>query len=833
MLDLPARAGLAAISQALKAIVPVAAFGFTRRLGDNRVSIVHSYGQGLGQWIVSDDALPRVVEPSPGEIRQDEMQTLVLDPAGAFERFLHDQDVTRVASIPVANCTRPTRFWLGLSGTQRLSETHLDRLTTLANGTQGLFQATPEEQVAQLRRLELAAGVLPTLLEVLDVRDVFDRMSAVAKQALPHDLLLVVLFSDDLSTFSVYARSDRGTDHGPTLPTPYPAATIRAYTFAIFTDHLAHPFERHAPATKLGARSSLRVPIRIGDRVIGSLGFASFEPDAYGTGDVAVARRLADHVAVGLSHHELAEEGRRAAALRERAANLDLLDELLSTIVEGDDVSEVFGRVSAAASKVLHHDGATLAVRLPDGVHGRVYASSGFPAGLPETIEIPEDLRRNPKWDHHIFDDLTLRTEKRYLDFAALGFRSMLRVPIRREGEFAAALLFLSNTPAAFQTGDIAVARRIADRLAVALARDRELAAAKRADEATERASQLEARVRALTDELNARSGFRRVIGESPPWRQVLTQATQVSSTATTVLLLGESGTGKEVIARFLHRGSQRSGGPFVALNCAALPEQLLEAELFGYERGAFTGAVQSKPGQLEQASGGTLFLDEVGEMSPSAQAKFLRVLQEREFQRLGGTRVLRTDARIVAATNRDLLRDIANGKFREDLYYRLNVFAIKLPPLRDRRDDILQLSEEFMAEVGKGLGRPPAGISRDARQMLLDYQWPGNVRELRNILERAAILCDGGLITAEHLALTAAPPAVRPSPAPAQRDAAAPEPAMATPPTAAGGDLNSMERTMIEQALQSARFNKSKAAKTLGLTRHQLYIRMRKHGLD
>jgi two-component system response regulator AtoC len=287
------------------------------------------------------------------------------------------------------------------------------------------------------------------------------------------------------------------------------------------------------------------------------------------------------------------------------------------------------------------------------------------------------------------------------------------------------------------------------------------------------------------------------------------------------------------VVARFLHRASARSKGPFLALNCAALPEQLLEAELFGYERGAYTGATQSKPGQLEQAAGGTLFLDEVGEMSLSAQAKFLRVLQEKEFQRLGGTRVLRTDARIVAATNRDLKRAIAHGQFREDLYYRLNVFAIELPPLRGRREDILPLSEAFLAEIGTGIGRPPAGISRDARQRLTEYPWPGNVRELRNILERAAILCEGGLITAEHLALTAVPPraVANPPPAPPPDQAAI----VAEPPArpASTADLQSLERRMIEEALQTARFNKSKAAKALGLTRQQLYVRMRKYGLE
>jgi two-component system response regulator AtoC len=220
--------------------------------------------------------------------------------------------------------------------------------------------------------------------------------------------------------------------------------------------------------------------------------------------------------------------------------------------------------------------------------------------------------------------------------------------------------------------------------------------------------------------------------------------------------------------------------------------------------------------------------------MSLPAQAKFLRVLQEREFQRLGGTRVLRTDARIVAATNRDLARAIGLGQFREDLFYRLNVFAIRLPPLRDRRDDILPLSEAFLAEIGRGLGRPPSGVSRDARKRLVEYNWPGNVRELRNMLERAAILCEGGLITAEHLSLMAPLPVSVPAlPAVPVHDVPArgvPEPLVPGP---LGSDLKSIERTLIEQALRTARFNKSKAAKELGLTRAQLYVRMKRYGLE
>jgi two-component system response regulator FlrC len=294
-------------------------------------------------------------------------------------------------------------------------------------------------------------------------------------------------------------------------------------------------------------------------------------------------------------------------------------------------------------------------------------------------------------------------------------------------------------------------------------------------------------------------------------WRDVLKRAAQVASTDTTVLLTGESGTGKEVVARFIHRASARSRGPFVALNCAALPEQLLESELFGYERGAFTGAQQAKVGQIELAAGGVLLLDEVTEMSSSAQAKFLRVLQEREFQRLGATKILKANVRVIAATNRDLRKAVQLGDFREDLFYRLRVFDIAIPPLRERRVDILPLAGAFLEDIGKSFGRPPAGLTRDARDALVAYDWPGNVRELRNALERAAILCEGGLIDAEHLAL----------------------PPVGKPLGAGSTNLHSLERETIAQVLRECRWNKVRAAKRLGLSRTQLYVRMRRHALE
>ena len=330
------------------------------------------------------------------------------------------------------------------------------------------------------------------------------------------------------------------------------------------------------------------------------------------------------------------------------------------------------------------------------------------------------------------------------------GYRSVLGVSTLAP-EPLVRVAFWSKRPLAFNRAHVPLARRIAYHLGLGASRGEVGNVTPQIDDA--RAQRVDAGVQRGVDQLAAGTHLR-VVGESVEWRGVLRKATQVASTDTTVLVTGESGTGKEVVARFIHAASARKSRPFIALNCAALPEQLLEAELFGYERGAFTGAHQAKPGQVELASGGVLFLDEVTEMSLSAQAKFLRVLQEREFQRLGGTRLLKANIRVIAATNRDLRKAVERGDFREDLFYRLGVFDIQIPPLRERPSDIVPLSETFLQEIGRSFGRPPAGLTREARQALLQYEWPGNVRELRNVLERATILCEGALIDADHLTL-------------------------------------------------------------------------------
>ena len=314
---------------------------------------------------------------------------------------------------------------------------------------------------------------------------------------------------------------------------------------------------------------------------------------------------------------------------------------------------------------------------------------------------------------------------------------------------------------------------------------------------------------RRLLSRCNEGAGAEGMFGASVAWRDVLTRAMRVAATEATVCLQGESGTGKEVVARFIHSESPRRRGPFVAINCAALPETLLESELFGFERGAFTGAQQAKPGQIELASGGVLFLDEVTEMTPAAQAKFLRVLQEREFVRLGGTRAVRANVRVIAATNRDLREAVADGRFRADLYYRLNVFDICIPPLRQRLEDIPALAAGFLQEFDHTQGHR-VEITSAAMAALLRHDWPGNVRELRNVLERATILCEEGTIRPGDLSLCSVPLA-----------------------PVASTELDMLERRTIERVMGETNGNKMQASRKLGISRMQLYTRLRKYGLD
>ncbi|MDB4962341.1 MAG: two component, sigma54 specific, transcriptional regulator, Fis family [Myxococcales bacterium] len=346
-------------------------------------------------------------------------------------------------------------------------------------------------------------------------------------------------------------------------------------------------------------------------------------------------------------------------------------------------------------------------------------------------------------------------------------------------------------------------------------------------------AAQLAAYTGYLNQQIHGEFDFGNIIGDSAPLREVLSKVEQVAPTSSTVLLRGETGTGKELVAHAIHINSPREEKPFVRVNCAALAPGILESELFGHEKGSFTGAVARRPGRFELADGGTLFLDEVGDLPMEVQIKLLRTLQEREFERVGGHETIKVDVRVVSATNRNLEKMIEDGEFREDLYYRLNVFPINLPPLRDRLDDMQVLVAHFVAKFARSMGASPNAASPEALQKLREYNWPGNVRELENIIERATILAKGSPLAAQHLDFgrRANPPGSSHTPSGPVAVVSAPAPAEDGKSLAER--LLDSERKEIIAAVEKSRGNIASAARTLGINRSTLYYRLRKHGLE
>ena len=307
------------------------------------------------------------------------------------------------------------------------------------------------------------------------------------------------------------------------------------------------------------------------------------------------------------------------------------------------------------------------------------------------------------------------------------------------------------------------------------------------------------------------------LVGTSNAILTVVEQSLQVAAGRTTVLVRGESGTGKELVAELIHRNSPRADGPLIRVNCGALPESLIETELFGHERGAFTGAHAQRKGRFELADGGTIFLDEIGELAPALQTKLLRVLQEREFERVGGVETIQADVRLIAATNQDLESAMADGRFREDLYYRLNVFTIFVPPLRERKPDILLLADHFVEKYARERGKTVKRISTPAIDMLMIYHWPGNVRELENCIERAVVMCDDGVIHSHHL-----PPTLQTA-----------EGSGTVPVRSLNSALASLEREMIIDALKTTQGNQTQAARLLQVSERVINYKVKKLGID
>ena len=428
--------------------------------------------------------------------------------------------------------------------------------------------------------------------------------------------------------------------------------------------------------------------------------------------------------------------------------------------------------------------------RMGEGVTGAV-AESGAPAVVPKVSGEPRFLHRAA--------DRAQRTEE----------TTFLCVPILLDGATAGTLgIELVWHPDREPERWIKALRIAAGMISQALRIQRliDLERRKLVEENTQ-----------LRQELQERYEFTHLIGTSGPMRRVFEQIAQVVGTGATVLIRGESGTGKELIAHALHHHSPRAGKPFVRVNCAALPETLVESELFGYERGAFTGAQARRKGRFELADGGTLFLDEIGELSPSTQAKLLRVIQEREFERLGGTATIPVDVRLITATNKNLESALGDGSFREDLYYRLNVFAICVPPLRERKSDVLLLADHFLEKYARLHGRSIKRISTPAIDMLVSYHWPGNVRELENTIERAVLVADGDVIHGHHL-----------SPILQTAEASG---------TVVSGSLAEavevFESNLIQDALKTTRGNRARAARLLSSTERIINYKIRRYGID
>jgi len=429
--------------------------------------------------------------------------------------------------------------------------------------------------------------------------------------------------------------------------------------------------------------------------------------------------------------------------------------------------------------------------QLGEGVTGKVIAS-GEPAVLPRISDDPFFLDRTGARKGLRKEDL-----------------SFICVPIKLGAEVLGALsVDRPASDAALLTEDVRLLTIIGSMLAQAV-RLRQAAE-------EERERLLEENLR-LHEELKERFRPANIIGNSNAMQEVYDLIAQVARSDATVLIRGESGTGKELVAHAIHYNSRRAERPFVRVHCGALPETVIESELFGHEKGAFTGAVAQRKGRFELAHGGTIFLDEIGDLSPAIQVKLLRVLQEREFERVGGTETLRTDVRLITATNRDLEALIAEGAFREDLYYRLNVFPIRVPPLRERKTDILLLADHFVEKYAKANHKPVKRIATPAIDTLMAYHWPGNVRELENCIERAVLLASDDTIHARHL-----PPTLQ------MPDAS---------PVASRGTLQAIldatERDLLVDALKASRGNKAKAARALGLTERLMGLRVRKHGLN
>ena len=574
-------------------------------------------------------------------------------------------------------------------------------------------------------------------------------------------------------------------------------------------------------ARALETRSLLIIPIMLNDKVLGLLGLHDIrEPRVWLDEEIAFLESIARQLAIGYQYTSL------YVAQEQESRRTNALLEIANTLNSHSDFKEVSEGVMERAINLVGADYGALGVL--DQSEQRISLATFKSAEgikLGKILKMIEQHNKSLAIDSFatlgelLREGKTLKLADSELPFAIRVFfntqlhgKAALVTPVNVAGRAFGLLGFVWSKESKFADHDIALIEGIADQIGTALERD-----------------QLSTEVMRLKSELYQKQS--EIVGQAPAIRRAIELGLNVANTNTTVLILGESGTGKELIANLIHYNSGREGKPFVKINCGAIPETLLESELFGHEKGAFTDARSQRQGRFEEAHDGTLFLDEVGEMSLQAQVKLLRVLQDGEFTRVGGKQVLRTDVRVIAATNTDLEKAIEEGSFRKDLYYRLSVFPISLPPLRERFEDIHLLVFHFLEDYKKKSGRFISGISKEAMRALVNYDWPGNVRELENAIERAVIIASGRQIELDDL-----PDAISRRAAEAfayarqERAAAASEGRGIGIEIELPSAMDEIEKQVITATLDYTEGDKSRAAKLLNIGRKTLYRKLEQY---
>jgi formate hydrogenlyase transcriptional activator len=561
-----------------------------------------------------------------------------------------------------------------------------------------------------------------------------------------------------------------------------------------------------------GVRSFCILPLTTAHRRLGAVGFGSQTPGAYSEAGVEFLQQVARQIAVAVDNalgHQAAQALQRQ--LEHERDRLRLLLELNNNVVSNLDLRQLFRAISASVRRVMECDYAS--VTLPEAESGqlRVYArnfSEGDESWQEEIVVRADQAAATPVLESGapvVLDGKGLALQHPQSNIARLGIQSFCMLPMIRRDRVLGTLNLGRLRESAFSPQDVEFLAQVASQIAIGVENALDY---RKVNEARERLAEER---NYLYEEIRTQYDFEEIVGQSPALKRVLKQVEMVAPTDSTVLILGETGTGKELVARAIHQISSRRDRTFVNVNCAAIPLGLLESELFGHEKGAFTGAINQKIGRFELAHHGTLFLDEVGDIPPELQPKLLRVLQEHEFERLGSTRTTRVDVRVVAATSRNLPQMVEDNEFRGDLYYRLNIFPILVPPLRERPEDILLLVEHFADKYARRMDKRIRRIPTETMDALKRYHWPGNVRELQNFIERATILTTGTTLQAPlgELERQHSPRRTR--------------------------TLEESEKEEVLRALREAQWvlgGPGGAAERLGLKRTTLFYRMRKLGI-